>query len=402
MAAAIDVEAERAATPGSSRIAHLNNAGAALPSRSTLDVVIGHLHLEAERGGYEAAAAVATRLEGVHEVIARLIAAGPDEVALTGSDTQAWAKAIWGFVLGGALSNGDRLLVDRMAYNSHYLGLLQVCELTGASIEVVPSAPDGTIDVSVLAGALSSGRVVLVAVTQIGTHRGLVNPVEEVGPLCRRAGVPFFLDACQSVGQLPVDVGRIGCDVMTATGRKWLRGPRGTGFLYVRRGFADRLRPPGISEASARWLDPTRYELRPGAARFAEFEAPIAAQLGLGVAVEHAVGLGLEAISARVGTLAETLRNQLTTLEDVEIHDGGARRSGIVTFTTAGAEPERIAAAGSAAGINVSVSTSPWALLDMTAPRPTAVVRASPHYYNTDGELGRLVEVVAACSASSG
>jgi selenocysteine lyase/cysteine desulfurase len=402
MPPAIDVEAERVRTPGCERVVHLNNAGAALPTRATLEAVVGHLRREAELGGYEAAAAGAVQLEEVPHVIARLVGARRDEIALTGSDTQAWTKAMWGFALAGGLSSGDLILVDRLAYNSHYLGLLQVCELTGASIEVVPSTAEGTLDLDALAAALESGPVALVAVTHIGTHRGLVNPVEEVGPLCRHAGVPLFLDACQSVGQLPIDVHAIGCDVLTATGRKWLRGPRGTGFLYAREGFADRIRPPGISEASARWLDPDRYELRPGAARFSEFEAPIAAQLGLGVAVEHTLALGLEAIAERVGALGDALRGRLGEIDGVEIHDGGVRRSGIVTFTATGVAPELVAEAASAAGINVSLSTSPWALLDMTAPRPSAVVRASPHYYNTDEELGTLVEVVARCAASSG
>jgi len=175
----------------------------------------------------------------VLDAAARLVGARADEIALTGSDTQAWTKAMWGYALGGGISSGEVLLVDRLAYNSHYLGLLQVCELTGASIEVMPSTADGSLDVAALGEALGAGPVALVAVTQIGTHRGLVNPVEEMGPLCRHAGVPFFLDACQSVGQLPVDVEAIGCDVLTGTGRKWLRGPRGTGFLYVRQEFAD-------------------------------------------------------------------------------------------------------------------------------------------------------------------
>jgi cysteine desulfurase / selenocysteine lyase len=400
MAPAIDVEAERAQTPGAGLVAHLNNAGAALSTTATLDAVIGHLRLESERGGYEAAAAVSDRLEGVLGTLARLVGARRDEIALTGSDTQAWTKAMWGYALGGGISNGDRLLVDRLAYNSHYLGLLQVCELTGASIEVVPSSDDGTLEVAALAASLESGPVALVAVTQVGTHRGLVNPVEEVGHLCRRGDVPFFLDGCQGIGQLPLDVAAVGCDVLTATGRKWLRGPRGTGFLYVREEFAERLRPPGISEVSARWVDPERYELRPGAVRFSEFEAPIAAQLGLGVAAEHALELALETIAARVGALGEELRSRLAALDGVDVHDGGVRRSGIVTFTVAAVEPEAVAVAAAAAGVNVSVSTSPWALLDMTAPRPTAVVRASPHYYNTDTELESLVEVVSTCSGS--
>ena len=307
----IDVDAERAATPGASLVAHLNNAGASLPTSATLEAVVGHLRLEAERGGYEASALVADRLAAVRASAARLFGAGPDDVVVTGSDTQAWTKALWGFALGGGVSAGDRILADRIAYDSHYLGLLQVAELTGATVDVVPSRTDGTLDLDALEAALADGPVVLASLTHVGTHRGLVNPVEEAGARCRRAGVPFFLDACQSLGQLPVDVVGIGCDVATSTGRKWLRGPRGTGLLYVRPGFAERLRPPGIGGDAALWDDAGHYRLLPGVQRCAEFEVSVATHLGLGAALEHVLELGADTIAGRVDTLAEGLRRAL-------------------------------------------------------------------------------------------
>lgn len=390
----IDIAVERASTPGCSKVAHLNNAGAALPTTDTVAAMVDHLLFESERGGYEAAAAVGDRLTALRSSAARLLGAVDGDVVITGSDTQSWTKAIWGFALGGGINRGDHLLVDRIAYDSHYLGLLQVCELTGATIEQVPSTADGTFDLNALETALGSGRVALTALTHIGTHRGLINPVEDAGAACRRAGVPYFLDACQSVGQIPVDVERIGCDVATATGRKWLRGPRGTGLLFVRSAFAGRLHPPGIGWSSAVWEDAEHYRLREGADRFLDFEVPVAAHLGLGVAIDHALALGIDAIADRVDQLGEQLRARLVEIRGVAVHDGGTRRSGIVTFTVAEVTPDAVAAAASAAGINVSVSEAPWARLDMTAPNPTAVVRASPHYYNTDAELDRLVATV--------
>jgi len=398
----IDVEAERAATPGCAAVNHLNNAGAALPTEATLGTMIDHLRFEAERGGYEAAVAVADRLAGVRGSAARLLGCRADEVVVAGSDTQAWTKAVWGFYAAGGIGRGQHLLVDRMAYDSHFLGLLQICELVGASIEVIPSLVDGTVDLGALAGLLDAdggagagaSRVALVALTHVGTHRGLINPVEEAGMLCRRVGVPYFLDACQSVGQLPVDMDTVGCDVATATGRKWLRGPRGTGLLFVRADFADRLRPPGIGWSAAPWEDAHHYRYRDGVERFVEFEVPVAAHLALGVAIEHTLRLGLGAIAARVGSLAEQLRGDLASLPGVEVHDGGTRRAGIVTFTVAGHDPTEVVARASAAGINLSVSDAPWARLDMVAPHPTSKVRASPHYYNTEDELARLVDVV--------
>ncbi len=400
MTGPIDVDAERAQTPGCTRVVHLNNAGAALPTAATVDTMVEHLRLESERGGYEAAGSVADRLSALRSSAARLIGAEDGDVVVTGSDTQAWAKALWGFALGGGVGRGQRLLADRISYDSHYLGLLQVAELTGATVEVVPSTARGELDLEALSAALDRGGVALASVTHIGTHRGLINPVEEAGAACRRAGVPFFLDACQSIGQLPVDVQRIGCDVATATGRKWLRGPRGTGLLFVRSAFAERLRPPGIGWSGALWEDADHYRLRPGAERFSEFEVPVAAHLGLGVAIDHVLALGIDAIAERVGVLGEQLRGDLAAIEGVEIHDGGTRRSGIVTFTSVHAPPAAIATAARAAGINVSVSEAPWARLDMSAPNPVSVARASPHYYNTESELGRLVEAVASMTAN--
>jgi selenocysteine lyase/cysteine desulfurase len=397
--ATIDVDAERAATPGCATVTHLNNAGAALSTRSTLEAVVGHLRLEAERGGYEAASLVSDRLAAVRASAAQLLNATPHEVVVAGSDTQAWTKVVWGFLLGGGIGRGQRLLVDRIAYDSHYLGLLQVSELSGAVVEVVPSRDDGSLDLEALAERLGRGQVALAALTHIATHRGLINPVEEAGRLCRRAGVPFFLDACQSVGQLPVDVQAIGCDVATTTGRKWLRGPRGTGLLFVRSDFAERLRPPGIGWSAAVWEDADHYRFRDGADRFSDFEVPVAGHLGLGVAIDHALALGLDTIAGRVGALGEQLRRLLVAVPGVAVHDGGTRRSGIVTFTVAGVTPADVAAACANASINVSVSDAPWARLDMVAPGPTSKVRASPHYYNTEDELGLLVDVVASFTA---
>ncbi len=394
MAIPIDVDAERAATPGCANVAHLNNAGAALPTATTVESMVEHLRLEETIGGYEAAAAVADRLAALRSSAACLLGAEDGDVVATGSDTQSWTKALWGFALGGRIEPGQWLVADRIAYDSHYLGLLQVCELTGATIEVVPSADDGTIDLDALTAVLGSGRVALVSITHVGTHRGLVNPVAEVGAACQVAGVPYFLDACQSIGQLPVDVGRLGCDVATTTGRKWLRGPRGTGLLFVRAAFSELLRPPGIGGSGALWDDADHYRYRPGAERFVDFEVPIAAYLGLGVAIDHALALGIEGIAERVGHLADRLRDDLQAVDGVAVHDGGGPRSGIVTFTVEGASPAEVKAVASAAGVNVSISEAPAARLDMVDPQPTSKVRASPHYYNTEGELARLLEVV--------
>jgi selenocysteine lyase/cysteine desulfurase len=234
----------------------------------------------------------------------------------------------------------------------------------------------------------------LVAVTHVPTNGGVVNPVEEVGRLTRAAGVPFLLDACQSVGQMPVDVDAIGCDLLAATGRKWLRAPRGTGFLYVRPALLDRMEPAFLDLLGATWVEPDRYELRPDARRFESWEANLAAQIGLGEAVAYAQGWGLDAIADRVTGLAADLRRRLATIPGVEVRDIGARRSGIVTFTKDGIAAEEVQQRMRKERINVSVSHGESTLLDTRRRRLPALVRASVHYYNDHAELERFCDAI--------
>lgn len=384
-------EARRRETPGASSVTHLNNAGAALPTERTLETVIAHLRREAEIGGYEAEDEAGPRLAAVRASAARLLRAEEDEVAITTSDTSGFVKAFWGFALAGGLAGGGRLVVDRFSYNSHYLAFLQAARAYGARVEIVPATADGVLDLDALARMVPGAA--LVSATFVPTSSGAISDVAGAGAIARRAGVPYFVDACQAVGQLPVDVEAIGCDVLTTTGRKWLRAPRGTGLLYVRRGFVGRCEPPGIDGTSASWTGAGSYEVAPTARRFEEFEASIAARLGLGAAIDQALALGLDAIAARIQDLAERLRALLTEA-GARVLDGAGPRSGIVTFVVDGTEAGAIAARAAAHEVNVSVSRAPWARIDLAARGLEAVVRASPHVFNDEADLDRLVAVV--------
>jgi cysteine desulfurase / selenocysteine lyase len=299
---------------------------------------------------------------------------------------------LWGLAGSGWFDRGGRVLVDAGVYNSHYMALLQLRERHGITIEAIASVDDGSLDLEDLDRRLDRD-VVLVTATHVGTHRGLVNPVAEVGGRTRSAGVPYFLDACQSTGQLPVDLAAIGCDVATGTGRKFLRAPRGTGWLFVRPEWSERMRPTGIDGSSAEWTGPDTYVLADRARRFEEFETSFAARIGFGVAVRYALALGIEAIAVRIDELAERLRNALRSA-DAAVHDGGTRRSGIVTFTVDGLDPATIQRGLGVRGINVSVTSAHFARLDMEARGIASAVRASPHVYNTTDELDRLVRAV--------
>ncbi|HEY3956393.1 MAG TPA: aminotransferase class V-fold PLP-dependent enzyme [Streptosporangiaceae bacterium] len=389
-----DVERARRDTPGAARVAHLNNAGSALPPTQVTEAVIAHLRREAESGGYEAADAAHDQVEAVYQGIARLIGAQPDEIAVVENATRGWDMAFYSM----PFRPGDRILTARAEYVSNMIAFLQAARRTGAVVEVVEDDEHGQFSVADLRRRLEGGpgTVKLIAMTHVPTHGGLVNPAEEVGAVARAANVPFLLDACQSVGQLPVDVGRIGCDMLSTTGRKFLRGPRGTGFLYVRRDFLGRLEPPFLDLHAATWTAPDRYEIRPDARRFENWETNYAGKIGLGVAVDYALSWGLAAIEARVSELADRLRGQLQAIDGVRVHDLGQRRCGIVTFTVDGVSSHDVQRQLAERGVNTSVSLTAYARHDLAHRGLPDLVRASVHYYNTEAELDRLAGALPA------
>ena len=386
----MDVEALRAETPGTAHRAHLNNAGAALVTRTTLRAVTDHLALEADIGGYEAGAAVADRIEATYAGMARLLGARRDEIALFDNSTHAWAAAFYSVPLGP----GDRILTGRDEYGSNVLAYLQVARRTGAELVVIDNGEDGRIDLAALERAVDE-RTALIGLTYVPTFGGLVNPAAEVGRIARAAGVRYLLDGTQAVGQFPVDVTELGCDLLTGTGRKFLRGPRGTGFLYARTGVLDRLEPAVAEIGSAVWAGGRGFRWRDGAARFETWERSGATVLGLGAAVEQALELGMTEIGARAYGLGAALRERLATLPKVRTHDQGPRPCAIVTASVDGVPAPDVAAALARAGINVTLTIPADNPFDQEVRGVHPLVRLSPHYYNTEAELDRAAEVLA-------
>lgn len=396
----IDVARARRDTPGTRNVTHLNNAGAALPPTPVTDAVIAHVRREAAIGGYEAADSARDQVAHTYDAIARLIGCGTHEVAVVENATRAWDMAFYGLTF----APGDRILTARAEYSSNVIAFLQVARRTGAVVEVVDNDDSGQLSIEDLRRRLASGNgpAKLIAVTHVPTQGGLVNPAEEIGAAAREAGVPYLLDACQSVGQLPIDVDRIGCDLLSAPGRKYLRGPRGTGFLYVRDSMIDRIEPPFLDLHAAAWTAADRYEIRPDARRFENWETNYAAKIGLGVAVDYALSWGLEAIEQRITMLADRLRQLLAEMPGVGVHDLGTRRCGIVSFSVDGVPAEEVQSLLSAHGVNVSVSLIEYARLDLPERGLPDLVRASVHYYNTEEELHRLIDALPAARPGGG
>ena len=393
----IDVERARAETPGVAHVTHLNNAGSSLPPQPVLDAVIGHMELEARIGGYEAHDANEEAIDRFYSATAELIGAERAEIAFCSSATRAWDMAFYSF----RFDRGDRILTSVVDYISNYIAFIQTAERTGAEVVTVPNDEHGQISLERLR-ELVDERVRLIAITHVPTNGGLVNPVREIGSIAREAGIPYLVDACQSAGQLPLDVDEIGCDALSATGRKFLRGPRGTGFLYVRRALLERLEPPLVDMRAADWVAPDRYQLRPDGRRFEEWEQDYAGKAGLARAIDYALEWDVGAIWERVRALGARLRERLADIADVTVRDVGAERCAIVTFDVADIPAEKVKDALAREAINVSVSATTSAVVESIERGLPDLVRASPHYYNTEDEVDRLVEAVSAIAAASG
>jgi len=367
--------------------------------RPVIEAQRAHLLLEAEIGGQAAAAERAGELEAVYLSLAKLLGTRPNTLALTMNATHAWQLAFYGI----RFEPGDRILTSRAEYGANYVAFLQMQKRSGLVIDAIPDDESGASDPNALEDMIDE-RVKLIALTWVPTNGGLVNPAAAFGEIARRRDIPYLLDACQAVGQMPVNVEDLQCDFLTGAGRKWLRGPRGTGFLYVHPGMLEKFEPGMIDHTGARWRAPERYELQPTARRYESYERAVGLQLGLGAALNYALEIGLDAIRDRVRELASRLRGELAKLPGVRVRDAGRELCGIVTF-----DHEDIDAAAFRSGlgevsIQVSVTTPDGALLDARARGLSDLVRVSPHYYNTQAELqillDRLDQIVSESGAS--
>lgn len=397
---------------------HLNAAGASPSHWTCHEAQVAHLELERSMGGY-AAAAKAMGGEGRRDTrasIAALLHCDTSEVALQESAQIGWAKAFYSLDLGPA----DTIFAFESEYAGNAVAMLQRKERTGASLAVLPLDATGTADLRALRDALSAARdahpagLCVIALTHMNTDSAILQPAAAVGELAREWGAVYLLDACQTIGQLEVDVSAIGCDFASGTGRKWLRGPRGAGFLYARRRATDLAEgsggagggarslfgePPMLDHVSAAWTSPTAYDLAGGARRFEMWEASQAARLGLGAAAELALALTPQFIHLRSSSLAAELRSRLHGLHGLRWRDGSARAApgqplgAIVALEVEGVDSHALARALAARRIGCSVSPSTHSFAQADWARPAAL-RLSPTYYNTEAEIGTAATAV--------
>jgi selenocysteine lyase/cysteine desulfurase len=385
MISPIDLKRIRAETPGCEAVLHFNNAGASLPPKAVYQAVTDHLKLESRMGGYEAEAHAQEKLNQFYPAFARLLNCDPDEIAFVENATRAWDMVFYAI----PFKPGDRILTAQAEYASNYLAFLQVARKKDIKIDVVPNDASGQISLDALEEMIDKD-VKLIAITHVPTQGGLINPAEAVGQIARKHNILYLLDACQSVGQMPVDVRKIKCDMLSGTGRKYLRGPRGTGFLFIRRPLIEKLEPPFIDLHAATWIDRDQFQIRNDARRFENWESYIAGRIGLATAVDYALDIGLEAIQERVQYLASLLRKRLSEFDGIAVRDLGQHQCGIVTFTKENESASAIKQRLASHKINISVTHARYARLDLDSRGIKEMARASVHYFNTEAEIDRF------------
>ncbi len=388
----MDLDRLRADTPSASRHIHLNNAGAALQPRPVVQAVVDHLRLEEEIGGYEAADRASAAIEDAYAAVAALVGGSPSQIAMVEHATAGFVAALSSV----PFRRGDLILTTRHDYSSNQIQYLNLADRLGVEVLRAPDGPEGGVDVGAMRDLVYRRRPRVVAMTHVPTNSGLVQDVAAVGEACRERDVLFLVDACQSVGQMPVDAESIGADFLSATGRKFLRGPRGSGFLWVSERALDAgLLPLFPDLRGADWIGPDLLQPSPDARRFETWEFAWALVIGLGVAARYARDVGLAAVHARVVALAERLRAGLAEIGGLRVLDRGAELCGIVTVAHV-----RLAADGlrdrlREAGVHTSWLSREGAVIDFEEKEVETALRLSPHYYNTEDEIDRAMETLA-------
>jgi cysteine desulfurase/selenocysteine lyase len=390
----LDVAQLRADTLGCTEVVHLNNAGSALPPSIVVDTMIEHLRLEEMIGGYEAHARAAERIDAVRNSIGLLLDTSGSNIALSTSATDSWDRAFSAITFAGDFGPDTRILASSSEYASNVLPVMQLARHHGVQLEFIPDDNNGVTDVAALESMLDD-EVAAVLINHCPSQNGLINPVAAIGHALARAqsNAWYLVDACQSVGQLPVDAISIGADFLSVTGRKFVRGPRGTGFMYCSARALAELEPFPADLHGANW-NPDGYSMRTNAQRFEAWEKSYAALLGLGAAVDYSLALGMDAIRTRIGYLSYELRLLLAQISGVHVLDRGIEKSGIVTFNHERVEAAEIVAGLKNSGINVSLGTPEYSQVDYIAHQVSSLVRVSPHVFNTREELERCADTV--------
>ena len=381
----------RAATPGcQAGTVHFNHAGASLPSQATLDAIVAQLQREAQDGPMEAGEHGAVLVEQARHAAAQLLNAPASLIAFASSGSTAWNLA---FQALGPWQPGDRILVGRHEWGGNLASMAMAVQ-AGARIDVIPCDAAGSV-CPVALEAMIDADVKLINLTWLPANGGLINPAQAIGEVARRHAIPYFIDAGQALGQVPVDVQALHCDVLKCAGRKHLRGPRGTALLYVRPAFLQRLNPAQRDVFSAPWTA-AGFDVRNDARRFETSEASFALLAGLGNALQEINQLGIEQVWEGVSRTSARIREGLRQIPGISLHDMGTLQSGLIAFNLTGWDAFELKQRLGLQRINIGANGVAYTPLDMQARGLNSIARISVSPLNDDRDCALLLEALRA------
>lgn len=386
----MNIQKIRKDTPGLQSLIHFNNAGCSLPVQSQLDIICNYLQEEAITGGYRLQAQHQEVINQFYQRAAQLINAKADEIAITGNASEAFNHILYSI----PFEKGDVIITSEVEYSNNFINYINLKNSKGIEIVMLRNLANGDFDLAALEHAISD-RVKLLAITHIPTSSGVVVPVEAIGAIAKKHNILYLVDACQSIGQIPFDVEKVGCDFASATARKYLRGPRGLGFLYVKKSVIPSLKPKSLDNVTAHWKIDQRVELEQKAIMFEHWEKSYALVEGFSEALRYLLDLGVAHTWARIQELSTYARQELGQVSGVRVLDQGTHKCGIVTFNKKGLDPLDIQKALQKQSINTS-ATLPFSSLTDLHYRGLdgGALRASIHYFNTKEEIEVLLKEI--------
>lgn len=382
----MNLDAIRRDTPGCSDKIFLNSAGSSLMPKPVVERMVEYLYEEQELGGHTTAEKNIEPINAFYEQAAKLINSKPSNIAFTNSATDGYAKALSSI----SFKDGDCIITTNDDYISNHIAFISLQRRYRIKVIRAVNMPDNELDLAYFEHLIQKHRPKLIAVTHIPTNSGLIQNVKGVGKLCKQYDILYLVDACQSVGQLVVDVTKMNCDFLTATGRKFIRGPRGTGFLYVSdHVLAQKMAPLFLDSNGAEWTAFDDYQLSETAKRFEFFERSNASLLGLTEALKYANAIGMVNIENYNRKLSEMLRSHLLD-NGFRILDKGNQLSSIITFCEQDGKIDTIQKIIKENNIIFKVNNKNGALIDFTLKNVDQAIRLSPHYFNTMEEIEKV------------
>ena len=387
----MNIEQIRQDTPNCKDKIFLNSAGASLIPKIVVHKVNEYLIEEEKIGGYKLEELRKSEFDEFYNEVAKLIHCEAHNIAFINNATDGYIKALSCI----DFKEDDTVITTDDDYASNHIHFIALQKRYHINVVRIKTFENGELDIEDFETLIKMYRTKLVSISHIPTNSGLIQNVKAIGNICEKNNIIFLLDACQSVGQIVVDVKPLKCDFLTATGRKFLRGPRGTGFLYVSdKILKEQYAPLYIDGRGATWTEIYKFEMLDSAKRFELWESPCAFKMGFQEAIKYANNIGMEHIQAYNEKIMKQLRANLSSIPNVVLFDKGLNTSNILTFRKGNVSLKRISNILDKNKVYYSVSNKEWGLIDFNKKGIEWAIRLSPHYFNTIEEMDKVSQII--------